>query len=54
MSIKEYLKDRITFIIINIVLFIIVSGLMKFAHVSNVIIFLVFCIWFMPFSSYII
>lgn len=53
MKIREYLKERLFFLIVNITLFIIVSILMKVLHIGSGIVFLVFCIWFLPILSYI-
>ena len=53
MSIKEYLKDRTLFLLINLILFIIICGIMILINVNSKIIFLIFCIWFLPILSYI-
>ncbi|MEG2290797.1 MAG: sensor histidine kinase [Clostridium sp.] len=53
MSIKEYLKDKMTFLIINLILFIALAILMSFLKIGTGIIFFVFCIWFLPIASYI-
>ncbi|MGL5352202.1 MAG: sensor histidine kinase [Clostridium sp.] len=52
MSIKEYLKERSLFIIINITLFIIMAATMLLLNVGSGIIFLTFCLWFIPIISY--
>lgn len=54
MSLKEYLKDRFLFLLINFILFIIISLIMLLINVSSNIILLVFCIWFFPLLSFII
>nr|WP_106780777.1 sensor histidine kinase [Lysinibacillus timonensis] len=53
MTIKDYLKDRTTFLLINFVLFVIISAIMYLVNMSHNIIFLTFCIWFFPLLSYI-
>lgn len=53
MSIKDYLKDRTLLLLINFILFIIISGIMLLINIGNNIIILVFCIWFLPLLSYI-
>ena len=54
MSIKEYLKDRTLFLLINFILFIILCGIMLLININSVIIFLIFCIWFFPVLTYIL
>lgn len=54
MSIKDYLKDRTLFLIINFTLSIILCGIMVLVNISNEIIFLLFCLWFLPLFSYFI
>lgn len=54
MSIREYLKDKIVFLIINLILFISLSVIMVFLKIGTGIIFLVFCIWFGPLTAYMI
>ncbi|MGD6942853.1 sensor histidine kinase [Cytobacillus gottheilii] len=53
MSIKEYLKDRTVFLLINFTLFIIISGIMLLINSDSRIILLIFCIWFIPILTYI-
>lgn len=53
MSIKEYLKDKMAFLIINLILFISLAVAISLLKVGTGIIFLVFCIWFLPITSYI-
>lgn len=53
MSIKEYLKDKRAFLIINLILFISLAVAMSLLKVGTGIIFLVFCIWLLPITSYI-
>ena len=54
MNIKDYLKDRTTFLLINFMLFTIVWVIMLLIEISANIIILIFCIWFLPIFSYII
>ncbi|KAB7672122.1 sensor histidine kinase [Bacillus sp. B1-b2] len=54
MSIKEYLKDRTIFLLINFTLFIIICGIMLLININSKLIFLIFCIWFFPILAYII
>ena len=54
MKITDYFKDKGIFLSINLMLFIIIASLMHFANVSSVIVFLVFCIWFLPLLTYMI
>ncbi|WP_153730493.1 sensor histidine kinase [Sporosarcina obsidiansis] len=54
MSIKDYLKDRTLFLLINFILFIIICGIMLLININSKIILLIFCIWFFPILSYII
>ncbi|MFJ7408242.1 MULTISPECIES: sensor histidine kinase [unclassified Lysinibacillus] len=54
MSIKEYLKDRVIFLLINFTFFIIVCGIMLLININSKIILLIFCIWFFPLLAYII
>jgi signal transduction histidine kinase len=53
MSIKEYLKDRTIFLLLNFILFIIICGIMLLININSQIIFLIFCIWFFPILTYI-
>ena len=53
MSIKEYLKDRTIFLLINFILFISICGIMLLINMNSQIIFLIFCIWFIPIFIYI-
>ena len=54
MSIKEYVKDRTLFLLINFILFIILYGIMLLININSNIIFLIFCIWFFPILTYIL
>lgn len=52
MRISEYLRDRVAFLLINIVLFIVIAGTMVFLHIGFAIIFVIALIWFGPIISY--
>lgn len=54
MNIKDYLKDRTIFLLINFMLFTIIWGIMLLIEISANIIILIFCIWFLPIFSFII
>ena len=54
MNIKDYLRDRLLFLLINFMLFAIVWGIMLLMDIGANIILLVFCIWFLPIFSFII
>lgn len=53
MSIKEYLKDRVIFLLINFILFISICGIMLLININSKIILLIFCVWFFPILTYI-
>ncbi|MDE5054413.1 sensor histidine kinase [Niallia taxi] len=53
MSIKEYLKDRTVFLLINFTLYIIISGILLLININSKVILLTFCIWFFPILVYI-
>lgn len=53
MSLKDYLKDRFLFLLINIILFIIICAIMFLINIGTNIILLIFCIWFLPLLSFI-
>lgn len=52
MSIFEYIKERLIFLIINLIMFLLIVILMKIAKVSISIIFALFLIWFGPVAIY--
>ena len=52
MSIFEYIKERLIFLIINLIMFLLIGILMKIAKVSISIIFALFLIWFVPVAIY--
>lgn len=53
MSIVEFIKERMIFLIINLIVFLLVAILMKIVKVSISIILIVFLIWFGPILIYI-
>ena len=53
MTIKEYVKDRTLFLLVNFILFIIICGILLLINMNSNIILLVFCIWFFPVLTYI-
>ncbi|MGL4911140.1 MAG: sensor histidine kinase, partial [Romboutsia sp.] len=52
MKITDYIKDKGIFIAVNLIIFTVISWVMYFSNISYIIIFLVFCIWFLPLLSY--
>jgi len=52
MSIGEFIKDKMVVIIANMLIFIILAAVMRLINVNLIIVFFVFCIWFMPLLSY--
>ena len=54
MSIKRYFKERLPFIILNVVLCIIVSVTMIIASVSYFAVVSIVCAWFIPLITYMI
>lgn len=54
MNVKDYLKDRTLFLLINFMLFTIIWGIMLLIEISANIIILIFVIWFLPIFSFII
>lgn len=52
MKIIDYIRDKGLFLAINLMIFIIISFLMYSANVALVIIFLLFCVWFLPLLTY--
>jgi signal transduction histidine kinase len=53
MKILEFLKDKGLFLSINLIIFLIIAAIMIAIKVSSVIIFIIFCMWFLPLLSYI-
>lgn len=54
MSMLEYLKDKLLFIIINLVLFIVILLLLIPLNISPLLIVAIFTVWFLPLSTYIL
>lgn len=54
MKISDYVKDKGIFIAINLMFFMIISFFMYSADVASVIIFLIFCVWFLPLITYMV
>lgn len=54
MKIIDYIRDKGLFLAINLMIFMIISFLMYSANVALVIIFLLFCVWFLPLLTYIL
>lgn len=52
MKISDYIKDKGLFIAVNLMVFMIISFFMYSVNVALVIIFLIFCVWFLPLFSY--
>ena len=52
MSIMTYIKERMLFLIVNLLIFLLVAILMKIVEVPVNIIFIVFFIWFLPLTIY--
>ncbi|NFN19936.1 HAMP domain-containing histidine kinase [Clostridium botulinum] len=52
MSILEYLKDRLLYLIINFILFISIISLMIILKTPLILIFITFLIWFLPIGIY--
>ena len=52
MKMIDYIKEKMLFLAINLMIFIIISLVMDFANVGPIVIFLLFCIWFLPLLSY--
>lgn len=54
MKIKDYLKERLTFLLVNFLGFFIMACVLLILDIEGIIIFLIFNIWFLPLLSYII
>lgn len=52
MKMIDYIKDKVLFLAVNLMFFILISLFMGFAKAAPVIIFLLFCIWFFPLITY--
>lgn len=54
MSIGEFIKDKTVIILCNILMFIVLVGILIVSNVKFIIIVFVFCIWFLPLTSYMV
>jgi len=54
MSIKEYISDKLPFLLFNFILFAVASGIMLLIKMGGSLIFLMFCIWLLPLFTYIL
>lgn len=54
MNIGEFIKDKISVLIVNILMFIVLLGFLITIDVNFIIIIFVFCIWFLPLISYMV
>ncbi|WP_419725677.1 sensor histidine kinase [Terrisporobacter petrolearius] len=52
MKMIDYIKDKVLFLSVNLMFFILISLFMGVAKAAPVIIFLLFCIWFFPLITY--
>lgn len=53
MRITDYLKDKGIFLTLNLMIFMLISIFMYIADISFMMIFFIFCIWFLPLLTYI-
>ena len=54
MNIIEFIKERMIFLIINLIMFLLIAIFMKIAVVPISVIFILFLIWFGPLVIYMI
>ena len=52
MRLREYIGDKVVFLGTNLIIFLIASGIMLYSKINVVLIFMLFCIWFLPLLSY--
>lgn len=52
MKIGEFIKDKITILLVNILIFTVLVTILITINIENIIIFIIFCIWFLPLTSY--
>ncbi|MBS6427353.1 MAG: sensor histidine kinase [Clostridioides difficile] len=52
MRLREYIGDKVVFLGTNLIIFLIASGIMLYSKVNVVLIFMLFCIWFLPLFTY--
>jgi len=53
MKLKDYLIERLPFLLLNLVIFIIIVGMMELININRYFILLIFFIWFVPILTYI-
>nr|WP_317356345.1 ATP-binding protein [uncultured Tyzzerella sp.] len=54
MKIKEYLQDKLIFLCVNFIIFLILSAIIYNININNIFILLLFIFWFLPLISYIL
>lgn len=54
MTLKDYIADKMPFLITNVILFAAVSGILLLLNMSGAIVFLIFIVWFTPVVTYIL
>ncbi len=54
MNIGEFIKDKISVLIFNALIFIVLAGTLIAIDVNFIIIIFLFCIWFLPLTSYMV
>ena len=52
MRLREYIGDKVVFLGTNLIIFLIASGIMLYSKINVVLIFMLFCIWFLPLFTY--
>lgn len=52
MKIRDYIKDKGVFLIVNFIIFLVITISMIFYGISFIFIFILGCIWFLPLLSY--
>ncbi len=52
MKIIDYIKDKLLFLALNFMIFFIIAVFMYSANIDWIVIFLVFCVWFVPMLTY--
>ncbi len=53
MNIREYMYSKIPYLIMNFIIYLLIAVLLKIADMSNIILFFIFLIWFIPLVVYI-
>ena len=54
MKIKNYIVSKIPYLIINLVIYFLLVALLKVASTPEIILFLIFMIWFVPLIVYMV